>query len=306
MTRNVHLVGSFPIADVEEVFLLQNQYLRGFLHRYVAGSTFSADALENKELLQFVRSAYAAFDRMRTARKLPLDARMQFSIALPLGAVRGEKAGFADNQDRKNFGALLLKFFAELATAVPARDLAVQIELPLADLREASAGGAPPLLPELHDVLVDSALRAVSAIPLDAQAIVHFDCRDGARYKMSRLDMAAMVSVSNSLMRGDANRVALLHFPTPLKHDDDSFFRRLGELKLSASTELCLGLIHLSDGLEGAMRRIDFAKVHFSDFYVAARSGFRARTVEQIDEFLELHARVSAAHPEERSKETCS
>ena len=61
------------------------------------------------------------------------------------------------------------------------------------------------------------------------------------------------------------------------------------------ATELYLGLIHMSDGVEGTRRRIDAAMRHVQRFGVGTECGFGRRPPDTIPALMELHAAVTRA-----------
>jgi hypothetical protein len=81
--------------------------------------------------------------------------------------------------------------------------------------------------------------------------------------------------------------------PVPRDRDDDRYFEPLRNLKLKSGTELYLGLIHLTDGIEGAKRRAAAAKRVVSDFGVATECGFGRRPPETIPDLIRLHRTVA-------------
>jgi hypothetical protein len=81
--------------------------------------------------------------------------------------------------------------------------------------------------------------------------------------------------------------------PVPRDRHDDPYFSPLRDLRLKSGTELYLGLIHLTDGIEGAKRRAAAAKRVVSDFGVATECGFGRRPPETIPELIRLHRAVA-------------
>jgi hypothetical protein len=81
--------------------------------------------------------------------------------------------------------------------------------------------------------------------------------------------------------------------PVPRDRHDDPYFSPLSDLRLKSGTELYLGLIHLTDGIEGAKRRAAAAKRVMSDFGVATECGFGRRPPETIPELIRLHRAVA-------------
>jgi hypothetical protein len=82
-----------------------------------------------------------------------------------------------------------------------------------------------------------------------------------------------MVDVYHRLATAIHRTITWLHMPVPRNRDDDPYFSPLRNLKLKSGTELYLGLIHLTDGIEGAKRRAAAAK----RFCVEFRSRDRMR-----------------------------
>ena len=62
--------------------------------------------------------------------------------------------------------------------------------------------------------------------------------------------------VVNKIMRP----VNLVHMPVPRERSDDAYFAPLQNLRLPPETELCLGLVHYTDGIEGAKKRLATAR----------------------------------------------
>ena len=87
--------------------------------------------------------------------------------------------------------------------------------------------------------------------------------------------------------------VQLIHMPVPRNRADDAYFRPLNALALPHDTELCLGLIHYTDGVEGTKRRMATARKYAPRFAVATECGFGRRRPDTIPELLRIHAEVA-------------
>jgi hypothetical protein len=85
--------------------------------------------------------------------------------------------------------------------------------------------------------------------------------------------------------------------PVPRNRTDDAYFAPLERLTLRPETQLCLGLVHYTDGVEGTKRRLDIAKRHvpssLSGFAIATECGFGRRDPSTIPELLRIHAAVA-------------
>ena len=87
----------------------------------------------------------------------------------------------------------------------------------------------------------------------------------------------------------------LVHMPVPRDRADDVYFEPLARLKLPPGTELCLGLVHHTDGAEGSRRRLATARRHAGAFSIATECGFGRRRAETIAELLRIHAEVASS-----------
>jgi hypothetical protein len=63
----------------------------------------------------------------------------------------------------------------------------------------------------------------------------------------------------------------------------------LAKLRLHPETELYLGLVHLTDGLEGTRRRAGAARGVVPTFGLATECGLGRRPPETVRELLQLH-----------------
>jgi hypothetical protein len=87
--------------------------------------------------------------------------------------------------------------------------------------------------------------------------------------------------------------VQLIHMPVPRNRTDDAYFAPLQRLALRPETELCLGLVHYTDGVEGSRKRLATARKFAPDFSIATECGFGRRDPGTIPELLRIHAEVA-------------
>ena len=105
--------------------------------------------------------------------------------------------------------------------------------------------------------------------------------------------MGDMVEFANRVCRQIARPIQLIHMPVPRNRADDAYFEPLRRLELRPETELCLGLVHHTDGVEGTKRRLATARKYVTDFSVATECGFGRRDPRTIPELLRIHAQVA-------------
>jgi hypothetical protein len=130
-------------------------------------------------------------------------------------------------------------------------------------------------------------------VPADVHLLFHFCYGDANhRHVVEPTDARVMVEFANRLHAKLSRGVDLIHMPVPRSRCDDGYFAPLADLADTAF-ELALGLVHYTDGIEGARRRMDAASRHRRIYAVATECGFGRRPPETIPALLDLH--VSAA-----------
>jgi methionine synthase II (cobalamin-independent) len=180
----------------------------------------------------------------------------------------------------------------EITAAIPNRDLAVQWDIAAEIcfvLENPELAKVIPMEP-----LVASIARASMHVPADAELGLHLCYGDpGHKHVIEPKDTKLMVELTTALVAAIKHPIAWVHMPVPRERDDVAYFNPLRELKLERGTELYLGLIHRTDGLSGARRRLAAAKQVVTDFGVATECGFGRRPPETVNELIDLHREVA-------------
>ena len=131
-------------------------------------------------------------------------------------------------------------------------------------------------------------------VPADIELLYHLCYGDSNhRHVVEPTDMGDMVEFTNRAMERISRPVNLVHMPVPRDRADDAYFSPLKNLCLRPETELCLGLVHYTDGLDGARQRLATARKFAERFAVGTECGFGRRKPETIPELLRLHAAVA-------------
>jgi hypothetical protein len=113
------------------------------------------------------------------------------------------------------------------------------------------------------------------------------------KHSLEPLNTGVMVDLANDLTRATRHPIAFFHMPVPRGRDDADYFAPLARLALAPTTELYLGLVHYTDGIEGGKRRIAAAKQFRPDFGIATECGFGRRPPETATRLLDLHAELA-------------
>ena len=334
--RGVHLVGSVPLSNAEEVFRAASATLGDRLRRVPDGETgirtnwigwqinFLAQnphlevlppdpkayaplpsirlrSPASPEDITFDRlgyadaaiASYAVFSRLKQAGVIHAHYRFQVSLPTPLAPV----AAFVAPEDRSVVEPAYEKsMFAELdriTAAIPHNELAIQWDVAvefgiLEDIRFTAS-------PELKRGIVDRLIRLGDRVPADVELGYHLCYGDaGHKHFKEPEDTSKLVEVANAISAGVGRTINWIHMPVPRNRTDDAYFAPLHNLQLHPETELYLGLVHFTDGVEGTRQRIAAAQRVVTNFGVATECGLGRRPPETIPDLLRSHSAVAA------------
>lgn len=244
---------------------------------------------------RIARNSYAEFLAARREGAVAPGTKFQVSLPTPFATMG---AFIIPEEVPALLPVFERHYFAEVDAIVrdiPAGDLAMQWDVAveivqsLEGVRSGLKENAP--LPFLAAALG----RAVARVPANVECGMHF-CygNPGGRHIIEPKDTATMVALGNAVFSNLTRPLSWLHMPVPKSRDDDGYFAPLKDLRLPPDTEFYLGLVHLSDGLAGATRRMAAAKRYAPYFGVGYECGLRYFRPETIGEMLALH-KVAAA-----------
>ena len=235
-------------------------------------------------------ASYEAFKSARSAGRIAPGTRFQVSLPTPFATV-GTR--IVPEQVQTVLPAFERHYLAEvdaIVRATPAAELAIQWDVAV-EIIQALHGYRPGLREHAPmDFLAAAIARAVDRVPPEVQMGLHF-CygNPGGKHVIEPTDTGLMTDFANAIFAVLRRPVTWIHMPVPKSRDDDAYFAPLRRLALPAGTEFYLGLVHLSDGLEGTRRRMEKAKRFAPPFGVAWECGLRAFPAESIPAMLALH-----------------
>ncbi len=181
----------------------------------------------------------------------------------------------------------------KLVAAIPASELAIQFDVAsavFARLQRAQASGYGTDKDETQNRFADILIDLAMHVPRDIDLLFHFCYGDsGHKHVVEPTDMGDMVAMANKLCQRISRPIQLFHMPVPRDRCDAEYFQPLTGLRLKPETQLCLGLVHYTDGIEGTRKRMAVAQAYASDFAIATECGFGRRPVETIPALLQLH-----------------
>jgi hypothetical protein len=332
--NGVHLVGSVPLRDAEEVFRTVTAQLGSHFRRVPDGETgvrsnwtFWQRAVFEKTpglitggaeegeysrapkfrlrdgvdpaTLRFgalgyaeaARASWEVFQRLQAAGVLP-DVRFQVSLPTPMAPIRLHFDARVQAAVEPVYEAAMLRELELITDAVPHDRLSIQwdtaVEFGMLE------GVFPSWIPDLERGVLDRLIRLGDAVPAGVEVGYHLCYGDsGHRHFVEPKDTGRLVTVANALADGLTHPLAWIHLPVPIGRTDPAYFAPLRDLRLPARTELYLGLVHATDGEDGARRRIDAALTAVDAFGVATECGFGRRPPESVPGLLALHAAVA-------------
>src|SRR5215470_1246827 len=195
------------------------------------------------------------------------------------------------------FNDAVLREIDKIAAGIPHDELAIQFDIASAvfarlERNQPTAYGKTK--GEMQERFTEIVTRLANRVPADVDLLFHFCYGDaGHKHVVEPTDMGDMVEFANRLRRRVHRPIRLIHMPVPRGRTDDAYFAPLGRLDLAPDTELCLGLVHYTDGVDGTKARLAAARRHVERFSIATECGFGRRDPATIPELLRIHAEVA-------------
>jgi len=237
--------------------------------------------------------SYAAFAKLKKAGSVPASARFQVSLPTALAIV----SGFVVIADRTAaepaMERALARELTEIGKTIPASELTIQWDVCLELL---GYDGGPAL--HLKDILpeaMERLARQIAMVPQRAEVGIHLCYGDpGHKHVVEPKDATSMVAFANAIAQGSPRPIAYIHMPILRGWDAENYCAPLKGLKMPAGTEIYLGLVHMTDGMAGAKKRLALAQKFVEDFGVATECGLGRREPSTIGPLLDLHREISA------------
>ncbi|AMB59321.1 hypothetical protein [Microterricola viridarii] len=261
-------------------------------------------------------ASFSEFVALRDSGVIAPGTRFQVSVPSPLAAL----SAFVVDTDQPAvypaYAAAIVREIAEITAAIPAADLAIQIDMAteFAFIEQVALGGtsrvawfagasAEQSVPTAEIISAAAAMAAAVAttIPDAVELGFHLCYGDVAeKHFVEPADSANLVATASALAAGIERPVNWVHLPVPIERDDAAYFAPLAELALHPETKLFLGLVHHEDGVEGATRRIAAARpvlasAGLTEFGIGTECGFGRGPAERTAPLLRLHHDIIAA-----------
>jgi hypothetical protein len=242
-------------------------------------------------------ASYRDFKRLKDAGRIPAHIRFQVDLAHPISVVRKYVVPEEVPSLEPAYERALLGEIDTIAKAVPHDQLAIQWDVASGVFSHLEWNKPTRFGKDREEMLrFFSAwcIRLGDAVPKDVPLLFHL-CYGDFRHKHSvePTDLAMCVAFANRVSAGSGHSIALFHMPVPRNRSDDAYFAPLKDLKLKPGTQVALGLVHHTDGVEGTSRRVATARKYLDDFLIATECGFGRRPRDTIPELLRIHAKVA-------------
>ena len=243
------------------------------------------------------KASYAEFKRLKDAGKISAPTKFQVDLVPAHSVIWLFLVNSLHAPIDPIYNDALKREIDKIAAAIPHDELAIQFDVASAvfarlERNEASSYGHSKA--EMQETFSNILVELGDRVPGDIDLLYHL-CygNSGHKHVVEPTDMNDMVDFTNRVARQIKRPVQLVHMPVPRNRSDDAYFEPLKRLKLQPETELCLGLVHYTDGVEGAKRRLETAKRYASHFSIATECGFGRRDPATIPELLRIHATVA-------------
>ena len=344
MSRNVHLVGSVPLASAalvfetvsaalgptlkrlpdgetgerlnwvghleavfaacpalertDEVFRIHPTAIGWHRYRLRKGKRVADLSFENLFYAEHAKQSYETLKTLKNAGKVPPGMRFQVDL-VPAHSVLwlflvDELHAAVDSL----YNQAVKREIDKIAAAIPHADLAIQFDVAsavFARLERGQPSSYGSTRDEMQDTFTEILVDLGNHVPPNIELLYHLCYGDNDhKHVIEPTDMGDMVEFTNRLLSRIGRPVQLVHMPVPCNRSDTAYFRPLERLRLPHETELCLGLVHFTDGVEGAKLRLSAAQHYVQQFSVGTECGFGRRKPETIPELLRIHSEVAA------------
>lgn len=235
--------------------------------------------------------AYQVFSDLKRAGVIHAQARLEVGLPSPLGVIGlfmepdGQK--IADEPYERR----MVEDIRTLCTRIPHRELTLQWDIPFEvavwENHRATYLSSP------REQVIQKLARVMSLAEGDVEVGLHVCYGDVSHHHWKEPDLGVMVEMTNALVRELPRRLDYVHIPIPRHWTEPSHYKKLDDLKLHSGTRVYLGLIHHTDGLEGAERRMSSASRCLGHFGAASSCGLGRRKPEDVPSILALHRDVA-------------
>lgn len=281
-------------AAFERTAASERDYQQGPPYRLRAGANAEDISFGSLGYAETAIAAYAAFVLARNNGMFQPECRFQVALPTPFAPVYAFMAYEDQGAVMPLYEARMRTELDEILAAIPHDDLAVQWDVATEMSIFERLHPVPFLGDRAEKGLLDALVRLADWVPEGVSLGYHlcYGSMNNRHWKEPE-DTGVMTRVANAVAAEVSRPIDWLHMPVPVDRDDDAYFAPLRDLSMATGTRLFLGLLHPSDGIDGARRRIAAAEKFVSGFGVGAECGFGRYDPASIPEVLRLHAEAA-------------
>lgn len=236
--------------------------------------------------------SYRVFARLKSEGRIGAGVRFQVGLPTPLGVLAVFMEPDGQRAAEPAYRQRLLEDVDRIAAGIPHRELSVQVDVP--EEIAVWEGHNTVCLERPREDIVDKLAELMNRVPSGVELGMHLCYGDISHKHWKEPDLGVMAAFTNAVRAKLRRRLDYIHMPVPRDWTAPERFARLADFKLGAETRVYLGLVHMTDGVEGARKRITAARRHLADFGVAASCGLGRRDPRDIPRILALHREVAA------------
>jgi hypothetical protein len=249
---------------------------------------------------EVAQRSYEVFARAQERGDVPKTAKFLFPIAAPADFVQGHILGAHQLVVEAAYERAILAEVAKMAKTIPRSGLAIQWDAPVetwtTERGTRTRYGATEA--EMMTNFTERLVRLGDGVPEGVDLVYHFCYGDPFhKHIVEPKDTRVMVELANRLSSRVKRTIELFHMPVPRGRADDDYFLPLKQLRMKRGCELCLGLVHVTDGAEGTLRRMATADKFVRDYYIGTECGMGRRDKSTIAALLRVHAEVAGSVP---------
>lgn len=289
--------GNPALEKSDELFRVHATGTARIRYKLRPGKSVSDVHFDNLFYADIAKASYEEFAALKKKGVIPREVRFQIDL------VPAHSVIWLFLQDDLHqpldpvYNEALNREVDKIAAALPHDQIAIQFDVASAVFARLQRGD-PNAYGGTREEMLGTFSRILTGladhVPASIELLFHF-CYGDSNHKhvVEPTDMGDMVDVANRLCADIRRNVQLIHMPVPRDRADDAYFAPLARLQLKPETELCIGLVHYTDGIAGTCKRLAIAERHAKDFSIATECGFGRRNPATIPELLLIHAQAA-------------
>jgi hypothetical protein len=289
--------GNPALEKSDQVFRVHPQAPGRLRYRVKPGFAVTDVRFDDLFYADIAIASYGVFKRLKDTGTIAAGTRFQVDLAPAHSVLWLFLVEDLHTAIDPIYNAALKREIDKMAAAIPHRDLAVQFDVAsavFARLQRAEPSPYGRTREEMQERFSAILIDLGNHVPADVELLFHLCYGDaGHRHVVEPTDMGDMVAFTNRLVRCLRRRIDLIHMPVPRDRADPGYFAPLRDLRLDPATELSLGLVHYTDGVNGTKQRLATARQFVTDFSIATECGFGRRDPTTIPELLRIHREVA-------------